>query len=179
MRYRVGGDGWQRTFIAHTGPLGREWRVTDPDGEETSFRVEELEEGVLRLHLGDETHTITVLPGNSPGETVRFLIDDEPIELHVQDEIDLLQETLGDSAGASGRREILSVMPGIIRKLLVVEGQTIEVDSPLLLLEAMKMENEIRAPVAGKIVRLVAKAGETVAAGELLAIIDPEQAGRR
>jgi len=172
MRYRVSGDGWQRTFVAHSGPLGREWRITDPEGKEWTFRLRELEEGVLRFEVGDETHTITVLPGNRPGEPVRFLLDDHPVELLVQDEIDLLQEVLGEAGGEGGRREVRSVMPGIIRSLLVAVDAMVEVDQPLLLLEAMKMENEIRAPTAGKIVRLAVKPGETVAAGALLAVIE-------
>jgi pyruvate carboxylase subunit B len=172
MRYRVSGDGWQRTFVAHSGPLGREWRITDSDGEEWSFRLRELEEGVFRFEVGDETHTLTVLPGNRPGEPVRFLLDDHPVELLVQDEIDLLQEVLGDAGGKGGRREVRSVMPGIIRAILVELDGTVEVDQPLLLLEAMKMENEIRAPAAGKVVRLAVKPGDTVAAGALLAVIE-------
>ena len=85
MKYRVSGDGWQREWKAHTGPLGREWRVSDEDGREHTFSVEELEEGVLRIETGDQTHTVTVLPGNRPGEPVRFLLDDHPVELRVQD----------------------------------------------------------------------------------------------
>ena len=174
MKYRISGDGWDQEFEAQSGPLGREWQIVDPDGGEHSIDVEELEEGVLRLTCGDATHVLTILPGNRPGETLRFLLDDRPIELNVEDEVDLLQAKLGDGGAAGGRREIRSVMPGIIRGLLAAEGDTVEVDSPLLLLEAMKMENEIRSPAAGTIVRLAVKVDQTVAAGELLAIIEGE-----
>ena len=174
MKYRISGDGWDQEFEAQSGPLGREWQIVDPDGGEHSIDVEELEEGVLRLTCGDATHVLTILPGNRPGETLRFLLDDRPIELNVEDEVDLLQAKLGDGGAAGGRREIRSVMPGIIRGLLAAEGDTVEVDSPLLLLEAMKMENEIRSPAAGTIVRLADKVDQTVAAGELLAIIEGE-----
>lgn len=172
MKYRVAGDGWDETFTARTGPLGREWRIVDPDGTEHRVQVDELEEGVLRLEHGNETHTLTILPGNRPGETMRFLLDDQPVELNVEDEIDRLQAVLGDAGGKGGRREMRSVMPGIIRGLLVAEGDEVEVDSPILLLEAMKMENEIRSPLAGKVSRLAVEPGQTVAAGELLAVIE-------
>jgi pyruvate carboxylase subunit B len=172
VRYRVSGEGWQRIFTAHIAPLGREWRIADPDGVEWSLRVRELEEGVLRIELLDETHTITVLPGNRAGEPVRFLLDDRRVELRVEDEIDLLQEVLGDAGVEGGRRDVRSVMPGIIRAALVAEGDTVAVDQPILVLEAMKMENEIRSPVAGRVSRLAVKPGETVAAGALLAVIE-------
>ena len=174
MKYRISGDGWDQEFEAHSGPLGREWQIVDPDGTQHQVQIEELEEGVLRLVCGDASHVLTILPGNRPGETLRFLIDDRPMELDVEDEVDLLQAKLGDAGGAGGRREIRSVMPGIIRGLLAAEGDAVEVDSPLLLLEAMKMENEIRSPAAGTIVRLAVTVDQTVAAGELLAVIEGE-----
>ena len=172
MKYHISGDGWDQEFEAQSGPLGREWQIVDPDGGEHSIDVEELEEGVLRLTCGDATHVLTILPGNRPGETLRFLLDDRPIELNVEDEVDLLQAKLGDGGAAGGRREIRSVMPGIIRGLLAAEGDTVEVDSPLLLLEAMKMENEIRATGDGIVSAVHVQPGQTVNGGDVLVEIE-------
>ena len=172
MKYRVAGDGWDETFVVDSCPLGREWRITDPSGTEHTVRVEELEEGVLRLVHGNETHTLTILPGNRGGETIRFLLNDRHVQLEVEDEIDRLTAVLGDAGAGGGRREMRSIMPGIIRGLLVAEGDTVEVDTPILLLEAMKMENEIRSPLAGTVSRIVVQPGQTIAAGELLAVIE-------
>ena len=63
-------------------------------------------------------------------------------------------------------------MPGKIVRLLVAEGQTVEAGQGLLVVEAMKMQNEMKAPKAGHVVSLTAREGATVAAGEVLAAIE-------
>lgn len=67
---------------------------------------------------------------------------------------------------ADGR--VKAPIPGHIKRLFVAPGQTIEAGQPLLILEAMKMENEIRAPRAGTIASVHVVAGQGVTLGELL-----------
>lgn len=172
MKYEVSGSDWSRDLVARTGPLRREWQVTVDDVTHTLL-VEGLEGNqVLRLTVADTTHTLTLLPGNRPGQPLRFLLDDNYHELMVRDETDLLAELLGGASGAGGREEILSPMPGVIRKLLVEPGQVVAEDEPLLILEAMKMENEVRAPRAGTLSQLLVAEGDTVAAGAALGEIE-------
>lgn len=86
---------------------------------------------------------------------------------------DLRDRRKGESAGsAAGPREVRSPMPGKIIKVLVNEGQTVETDDGLLVMEAMKMQNEAKAPKAGVVRRIAVVEGAAVAAGELLAVID-------
>lgn len=66
--------------------------------------------------------------------------------------------------------KVLSPFPGLIKGLLVEEGASVEKDQPILVLEAMKMDNEITAPVAGKVSFAVAK-GANVESDSVLAII--------
>ncbi|MEE2856922.1 MAG: biotin/lipoyl-containing protein [Planctomycetota bacterium] len=173
MKYRVEWDDQDREVIAHSDPLGREWRFEMPDGRIIDARVETLEEGaVLRLIIGGESRTLSLLPGNRAGEAVRFLLDHTPMELDVLDPIDLITREVGPGPGASGRQEIHSVMPGIIKKLLVAAGTEVETGAPLMLLEAMKMENEILSPAAGTIQEILVAEGEAVAAGALLMVIE-------
>ena len=63
---------------------------------------------------------------------------------------------------------VTSPMPGTVIKLNRAEGDEVKAGDVVLILEAMKMENEITAPVAGKIVKLNCTAGQTVAGGEVL-----------
>jgi pyruvate carboxylase subunit B len=63
-------------------------------------------------------------------------------------------------------------MPGKIVRLLVAVGDTVETGQGLLVVEAMKMQNEIRSPKNGKVERLLAKEGQNVNAGEVLAWVD-------
>jgi propionyl-CoA carboxylase alpha chain len=67
---------------------------------------------------------------------------------------------------------LVAPMPGLIRRVLVETGTTVTAGQPLLILEAMKMEQTVAAPAAGLVAELRAKAGEQVAAGQVLAVIE-------
>ncbi len=172
MRYEITGEGWSTDWKVEKDPVGREWQVVDPTGQVHQLALEPLEGGqVIRLHTGGRLHTVTLLPGCRPDRPLRFLLDDEYHELQVQDPIDLLTKLLGEPDSDSGVEEIRSVMPGIIRKVLAQPGDSVALDQPILILEAMKMENEIVAPRSGVVDRLVVQEGQTVATGDLLAVI--------
>jgi pyruvate carboxylase subunit B len=74
------------------------------------------------------------------------------------------------TAGA-GETPLMAPIPGTIIRYLVKEGDAIKEGSPMVILEAMKMENEIVAPVSGKVKTLSFKAGDKVPGGAILAII--------
>ena len=74
------------------------------------------------------------------------------------------------AAPAAGE-PVASPMPGTILNVLVKAGDTVTEGQNLMVLEAMKMENEILAPKAGKVVQVAVTKGSTVATGDLLAVI--------
>jgi biotin carboxyl carrier protein len=73
---------------------------------------------------------------------------------------------------AEGRQQVLAPMPGKVIRLLVQDGETVEAGQGLVVIEAMKMQNEIRSPKNGRVERLLAKEGQTVNAGEVLAWVE-------
>ena len=73
------------------------------------------------------------------------------------------------AAPVSGEK-VLSPFPGLIKKFLVEEGASVKKDQPVLVLEAMKMDNDITAPIAGKITFKTA-VGNNVETNALLAVI--------
>ena len=73
------------------------------------------------------------------------------------------------AANVNGEK-ILSPFPGLIKKLLVNDGDTVKKDQPVIVLEAMKMDNDITAPCDGKISIQVAK-GANVETNAVLAVI--------
>ena len=79
----------------------------------------------------------------------------------------------GGPRPAVGRAEVKSVMPGIVKEVRVAPGQSVEGGQALLILEAMKMENEVRAPLAGRLEALHVKPGQAVEKGALLVTIGP------
>jgi len=70
--------------------------------------------------------------------------------------------------GAAGVARIVAPMPGAVLRLAVAEGDAVEERTPLLVLEAMKMEHPLWAPFAGRVVRVDCREGQQVAAGDLL-----------
>jgi len=73
---------------------------------------------------------------------------------------------------AEGRQQILAPMPGKVIRLLVNAGDEVEAGQGIIVVEAMKMQNEIRSPKKGKVERLLAQEGQTVNAGEVLAWVE-------
>ena len=72
---------------------------------------------------------------------------------------------------------ITSPLQGTVIRVLVEEGAKVEEGDTILLIEAMKMENEVVATHAGTVSRLAAAEKQSVAAGEVLAVIEPEANG--
>ncbi len=81
---------------------------------------------------------------------------------------------LRGNAGASGGGRVLlsSPMPGKVVRLLLSAGEELAAHQGVLIVEAMKMQNEVQSPRAGKVVEICVSEGQTVDAGETLAIID-------
>ncbi len=77
----------------------------------------------------------------------------------------------GSAASAEGRQQIVAPMPGKVVRLLVKVGDSVEAGRGVLVVEAMKMQNEIRSPKSGTVEKLLVKEGQAVNAGEVLAVI--------
>jgi biotin carboxyl carrier protein len=71
-----------------------------------------------------------------------------------------------------GSAEITAPMPGKVVRVLVEAGAEVEAGAGILVVEAMKMQNEMKTPRAGTVVSLNAKAGDTVNAGDVLAVVE-------
>ncbi|HEX8137626.1 MAG TPA: biotin/lipoyl-containing protein [Pyrinomonadaceae bacterium] len=80
----------------------------------------------------------------------------------------------GQSAGAQadGTAQIVAPMPGKVVRVLVEQGASVEAGEGLVVVEAMKMQNEMKSPRAGRVSVLHARAGATVNAGDVLVVIE-------
>lgn len=81
------------------------------------------------------------------------------------------KKTTGGLQQTHGRQEVVAPMPGKIVRVLVAAGQDVEVGQGLIVVEAMKMQNEIRATKSGQAARLLVREGQTVSAGDPLLVI--------
>ena len=67
-------------------------------------------------------------------------------------------------AESAGDKSLKTQMPGRVVRILVAEGDAVEEGQPVIVVEAMKMENELKSPVSGTVQRLCAQEGEQVQA---------------
>ena len=80
----------------------------------------------------------------------------------------LARPDYGDEGALADAAAFTAPMPGVVVKLLVEPGQRVERDQPLLVLEAMKMEQPVLAPANGQIEKIAVNEGESVSAGQIL-----------
>ena len=85
----------------------------------------------------------------------------------------LLHESLKKSGSIAGGNEMVAGMPGKVVKVFVEKGQRLKPGDPVLILEAMKMENEMRADVAAEVIGISVKSGDNVERGTLLVSLRP------
>jgi biotin carboxyl carrier protein len=73
------------------------------------------------------------------------------------------------------RDHVVSPMPGKVVKILVSVGESVTARQPLVIVESMKMENEIKSPAAGKIKEIKFAAGDLVGTGQPIILLEPEE----
>jgi len=76
------------------------------------------------------------------------------------------------AGAAQGRQAVIAPMPGRVMRVLVETGQAVEEGQGLIVVEAMKMQNEMKSPKAGRVVEVKVANGATVAAGDVLVVIE-------
>jgi biotin carboxyl carrier protein len=125
----------------------------------------------------DDNGFITVLFGekivsgfvDKHNGSVTLTVDGRPQTFSLQPAaLDAMRQGLLHANKHSGPMEIRSPIPGTLKALMVEVGATVEAGQTLAILEAMKMENEIRAPHTGIVEKISAGAGQNVASGALL-----------
>ena len=118
------------------------------------------------IKLDGESHEITLVTH----DPMRLDVDGHDVLASVIDER-ALRARRGTAVAGTGRVELRAPMPGLLKAVHVKEGDVVERDAPLITLEAMKMENELRAPTRGRVTRIAASAGTKVEGGSVLLVI--------
>ena len=136
------------------------------DEPERSAQVEVPEPGVYSVLMDGRSYDARV--EERPGGMV-VVIDGYRFEIEVRDPRRWSRKAGG--AGAEGVQSIAAPMPGKVVRVLVEPGDTVDAGQGLVVVEAMKMQNEMKAPRAGRVLSVAVKEGATVAAGEVLATI--------
>jgi biotin carboxyl carrier protein len=110
-----------------------------------------------------------VLASDASGRKLRVEVEGHIFDIEIRDPLDQMLEQMGFSAARNKRvAEIKAPMPGLVLKTYVSEGQAAKQGDPILVLEAMKMENSIALNTDAKIKRLLVKDGQIVEKGQVL-----------
>jgi biotin carboxyl carrier protein len=119
------------------------------------------------LLVGGESHSVGLAPAPG-GFTV--VVDEDVFSVELQN------QAHGGSRprpkAEAGPLKVTAPMPGKLVRVLVLAGQEIAAGQGLVVVEAMKMENELRAPRAGRVKELLVKEGQAVETGALLAVVE-------
>jgi biotin carboxyl carrier protein len=123
-----------------------------------------LEPGVISLVVEGRQYRCVL-----DGDTV--IIDGERHTFEVDDPRSLAGRRRG-AAGAAGPRAVKSPMPGRVVRVLVQPGDAVEEHQGIVVIEAMKMQNELKSPKSGRVANIAVGPGDAVGAGETLAVIE-------
>lgn len=140
------------------------------DGEPMEYTFEVLRDGYVSMIVDGESVPLSIEPTGP--DTMRVTIDGRRTEVEVKDERDLLVEEFGLGEDAAGGGAVRAPMPGLVLEVLVAEGDEVAADQGLLVLEAMKMENELKAPAGGVVRAVHAASGDAVDKEALLIEIE-------
>lgn len=132
-------------------------------------RIAEIEGTPVQvLAIGDEVHRVLVR--RRPGKgSYELWLDGFRFEVEALDERSrAIRELSTDRSGASGPAPLLAPMPGMIVRVNVSEGDQVQPGQGLVVMEAMKMENELRATAAARVKLIAVAPGTAVEKGALL-----------
>ena len=146
-------------------PVIREIRV---DGKVVSpvshNTIVEVEPGVYSIIVDGASHEVRVDAG-------QVTVGKRHFDYQVDDPRQWKRS--GDAGGGQSRAAILAPMPGKVVRILVAVGDEVEAGQGIVVVEAMKMQNEMKAPRAGRVAAIQAKENDSVVAGAVLAVIEP------
>jgi len=141
------------------------------DGREWPIDAARIDAHTLSLLIGSSSREITVASDSASGQLI-VGVGAVPLSVTVNGRRRWGRKDEGGSGG--GPQHVIAPMPGKIVRLLATPGAAVHARQPLIVIEAMKMENELRATRPGVVRQLLVHEGQSVDAGALLLIVAPE-----
>ena len=172
MTFEIELNGRSRSVSIERAGRHDRFRVT-VDGVPTLVDAQRSGEFGLSLLFPDAAHAgarVALAPGSAPGEMLAYLRG-RSTSVVVNGRRSGRGAT-DTGSGAQGEQRIAAPMPGRVVRVMVAPGDTVQVRQPVIVVEAMKMENELRSPKSGRVKDVAVAAGASVEAGRVLMVIE-------
>lgn len=158
-----------RTYTVEIEEIEKSLYRVSVDGNE--FLVDGKKTGHSSYSLIMDQRSFEVDVDSSEDE-YRVLVDGRTYHIHLVDERRVRLGGAQSGVELQGRQNVSVPMPGKVIAVLVAEGDRVEKGQGLVIVEAMKMENEVRSPISGEVKQIKVKTGEAVEAGAVLAVVE-------
>ena len=139
-------------------------RFASQDGQvlDATFSCIETSPGTYSVILGGRVHRVTL--------SSEVMVNGKRLEIEIFDPRE--RRANSQASQAQGAQRIASPMPGKVVRVLVAVGEEVTEGQGLVVVEAMKMQNEIKSPKAGRVSEVRTQADATVTAGQVLMVVE-------
>ena len=163
-------------MITATSPEGKEYKVNWTDNSSGQVNDQDFEwdlitseDGGTHIIFNHKSYNLEVVSVDRIEKRVQVMVNGKPFEFQLKDRFDDLLEELGmDLQSGQGESQVKAPMPGLVLNVLVENGQSVSKGDPLLILEAMKMENVIKATSDATVAEVKVSTGKAVEKNEVL-----------
>lgn len=167
MKLRVVINGESYTLEMERAEASSQFSLQGAHTEAGSAWIAEISPGIFSVLIGHKSVTVSLA---SKEGVIEAMANGHQYLLLISDARDRSAAT--KKAGAVGPAEIRAQMPGKVIKLLVGAGAAVAAGQGVIVVEAMKMQNEMRSPKAGVVSRIHVEEGATVAAGQTMMVVE-------
>jgi biotin carboxyl carrier protein len=143
------------------------------NGKPVQWSCELLPDGSFSVLYHHRSYRAEVMSVNKDNKTVTLSINGMEYELQISEPVDKMLQAMGLEGRKAGKVNLIKApMPGMVLNVLVTAGQQLFKGDPVIVLEAMKMENIFKAPEESRVKEVLVKEKTAVEKGQVLVVLE-------